>query len=74
MTWRKLLGKVVVVTRMRKIPKGCIFCPFYDSMGGTPGRHNDGICTALRNRSTSSVKISKERLPDCPLQIVEKGI
>ena len=34
----KLLGKVVVVTQMRKIPAVCQMCKYYENMGGNRGR------------------------------------
>lgn len=74
MKWRHLLGKIVVVTRMQKLPESCSRCGYYDSMGNSPGRWNDGICTARTTYfSTSSISVTKERLPNCPLQLVERG-
>lgn len=73
MTWRRLLGKIVIVTGMHKVPESCSKCRYYDSMGNRPGRGNDGICTARPSFfSTSSICITKERLPNCPLRLVEK--
>ena len=34
----ELLGKVVVVTQMRKIPAACQMCKYYENMGGNRGR------------------------------------
>ena len=42
----ELLGKVVVVTQMRKIPAACQMCKYYENMGGNRGRGSDGVCTA----------------------------
>lgn len=42
----ELLGKVVVVTQMRKIPAACQMCKYYENMGGNRGRGSDGACTA----------------------------
>lgn len=67
----ELRGKVVVVTQLRKIPAACSQCKYYDSMGGNPGRGNDGVCSARATLySTSHIQSSKERLKDCPLRII----
>ena len=43
----KYIGKIIIVTNMRKIPRSCAECGYYDGMGNRPGgRYNDGICTA----------------------------
>ena len=42
----ELLGKVVVVTQMKKIPTACAYCKYYENMGGNRGRGSDGVCTA----------------------------
>ena len=42
----ELLGKVVVVTQMKKIPTACAYCKYYENMGGNRGRGSDGACTA----------------------------
>lgn len=42
----ELLGKVVVITQMRKIPTACAYCKYYENMGGNRGRGSDGACTA----------------------------
>lgn len=34
----ELLGKVVVVTQMKKIPTACAYCKYYENMGGNRGR------------------------------------
>lgn len=34
----ELLGKVVVITQMRKIPTACAYCKYYENMGGNRGR------------------------------------
>lgn len=73
MSMKRLLGKVVVVTKMRRIPKCCAQCGYYDSMGNNPGRGNDGSCMAFSSygpMSTRRIAVSKERLPDCPLEKV----
>lgn len=68
MKTKELLGKVVVVTRMRKVPGCCAMCSYYDNMGNRPGRGNDGACTANGGYySTESIAVSKQRLPNCPL-------
>lgn len=67
-----LIGKVVVVTQLRSIPKNCSSCKYYDSMGGRPGRGNDGACTAKGTYySTQTIQPSKEWLETCPLRLVE---
>ena len=73
MKWRQLLGKIVIVTGMHKVPESCSKCRYYDSMGNRHGRGNDGACTARPAFwSTSSIIVTKERLPNCPLCLVEK--
>jgi len=71
MTPTALLDKVVIVTRMQRIPNNCQRCPYYDSMGGSPGgQYNDGVCWAKgvdKAESTRYIRISSERLPTCPL-------
>lgn len=39
----ELLGKVVVVTQMRKIPAACQMCKYYENMGGNRGRKSASI-------------------------------
>lgn len=39
----ELLGKVVVVTQMRKIPAACQMCKYYENMGGI----EDAVATAF---------------------------
>ena len=69
-----LIGKVVVVTGMRKIPMCCIRCPFYDNMGGKSGHINYGVCKANGSyRSTSGIQVTKMRLDSCPLKVVDDG-
>lgn len=69
-----LLGKVVVVTGMRKIPKSCTRCPFYDNMGGRSGHINNGVCTATGSyRSTEGIQVTKMRLDSCPLKLDDDG-
>ena len=69
-----LLGKVVVVTGMRKIPKCCIRCHFYDNMGGKSGHTNSGACKANGSyRSTEGIQVTKMRLDSCPLVMVDDG-
>ena len=61
-------GEVMVITRMTKIPKYCGMCRYYDNMGGCCRRHNSGACTAMGGYwSTENIRVSKERLPNCPL-------
>jgi hypothetical protein len=68
----EILGKIVIVTKMRKIPKSCSICKYYDCMGGVVGRYNDGVCTANGNLvSTRGISTSKDRLKNCPLILVE---
>lgn len=70
----ELLGKIVVVTQMRKIPAACQMCKYYENMGGISGYSNDGACTARGTiYATRSIKVSKERLPNCPLRMVIGG-
>ena len=60
-------GEVLIITRMTKIPKCCNACGYYDPMGGR-GRYNMGACTAMGGWwSTENIRVSKERLPNCPL-------
>lgn len=63
-----LIGKIVVVTGLRVLPKSCMRCKFYENMGGTRGSTNDGACRALDYWSTRSIAVSKDRLPNCPLR------
>lgn len=66
-----LRGKIVVVTEMRKLPRTCSQCKYYDSMGGSPGRGNDGVCTARATLySTQSISTTKARLDNCPLRMI----
>lgn len=62
---------IVVKTKMRKIPDCCRKCIFYDSLiSEYPWRvsnKNDGCCTALSNRATHNIIVSRERLKNCPL-------
>ena len=48
----ELLGKVVVVTQMKKIPTACAYCKYYETRG---------------------IRVSKERLDNCPLRIITGG-
>ena len=69
----RLTGKVVILTGLRTIPKSCSVCKYYDNCGNRNKRQNDGICTARGyNYSTRYINVSKERLPTCPLVLVEK--
>lgn len=54
----------------RKIIKGGT--GYYDGMGNRPGgRYNDGICTAGASiYSTRGIRVSKERLKNCPLHMI----
>jgi hypothetical protein len=70
----ELLGKVVVVTQMRKIPAACQMCKYYENMGGNRGRGSDGVCTARGTLyATRGIRVSKERLDNCPLHIITGG-
>jgi hypothetical protein len=70
----ELLGKIVVVTKMRKMPHSCLMRKYYDNMGGTVGRSNNGVCTAQGTMySTERIAVSKERLWCCPLRRVGEG-
>ena len=70
----ELLGKVVVVTQMRKIPAACQMCKYYENMGGKQGYSNDGACTARGGiYATRGIRVSKERLRNCPLRIMTGG-
>ena len=68
----KYIGKIIIVTNMRKIPRSCAECGYYDGMGNRPGgRYNDGICTAGASiYSTRGIRVSKERLKNCPLHMI----
>ena len=66
-----LCGKIVIVTEMRRLPRRCSQCKYYDSMGGSPGRGNDGACSARGTLwSTRNISPSKERLDNCPLRMI----
>lgn len=70
----ELLGKVVVVTQMKKIPTACAYCKYYENMGGNRGRGSDGVCTARGTLyATRGIRVSKERLDNCPLRIITGG-
>lgn len=70
----ELLGKVVVVTQMRKIPEACQMCKYYENMGGNRGRGSDGVCTARGTLyATRGIRVSKERLDNCLLRIITGG-
>ena len=70
----ELLGKVVVVTQMRKLPAACQMCKYYENMGGNRGRGSDGVCTARGTLyATRGIRVSKERLDNCPLRIITGG-
>lgn len=70
----ELLGKVVVITQMRKIPTACAYCKYYENMGGNRGRGSDGACTARGTLyATRGIRVSKERLDNCPLRIITGG-
>lgn len=67
----ELIGKIVVVTNLRKIPRSCGECKYYDNMGETRGYRNDGICTARGTiYTTRHIQTSKERLDNCPLRMI----
>ena len=50
----ELLGKVVVVTQMKKIPTACAYCKYYEN-------------------ATRGIRVSKERLDNCPLRLIRGG-
>lgn len=57
----KYIGKIIIVTNMRKIPRSCAECGYYDGMGNRPGgRYNDGICTAGASIYSISVDLREE--------------
>ena len=60
----KYIGKIIIVTNMRKIQRSCAECGYYDGMGNRPGgRYNDGICTAdVYTLSSRGIRVTKERL------------
>ena len=59
---------------MRKIPKYCSQCPYYDSMGGKSGHINNGACKANGGyQSTADIQVTKMRLDSCPLKMVDDG-
>lgn len=72
---KKLLGKIIIVTKMRKIPRSCSLCGYYDSTGQHPGgRRNYGVCTARATLySTERINVSKERLDNCPLRMITEA-
>ena len=64
----KYIGKIIIVTNMRKIPRSCAECGYYDGMGNRPGgRYNDGICPGgrvdLQYTRHSGNKRTAEKLP-----------
>lgn len=70
----ELFGKVVVVTGIKKMPQCCQRCPYYRTgpeMKYLTGR-NSSACWARGwpNFTLYKIKVSKERLPDCPLRLV----
>ena len=70
----ELLEKVVVVTQMKKIATACAYCKYYENMGGNRGRGSDGVCTARGTLyATRGIRVSKERLDNCPLRIITGG-
>lgn len=70
----ELLGKVVVITQMKKIPTACAYCKYYENMGGNRGRGSDGACAARGTLyATRGIRVSKERLDNCPLRIITGG-
>ena len=67
----ELYGKVVIVTGMRHVPKACRECSYYDNMYESIGAVNDGVCMARGVLySTRNIRVSKERLDNCPLCVV----
>ena len=67
-----LYDKVIVKTMLRKLPKCCIQCHFYDNMGGKRGYHNNGACIIQNFKSTEGIQVSKMRLDTCPLRLVKR--
>lgn len=67
-----LYDKIIVKTRLRKLPKCCIQCHFYDNMGGKRGYHNNGACIIQNFKSTEGIQVTKMRLDTCPLCIVKR--
>lgn len=65
-------NRIAVVTKMRRIPPCCRNCAYYNSMGTARGMRNYGACVAMgRAVSTEKIQVSKERLPGCPLRMIE---
>lgn len=52
----------------------CAYCKYYENMGGNRGRGSDGVCTARGTLyATRGIRVSKERLDNCPLRIITGG-
>ena len=69
----ELYGKVVVVTKIKNVPQSCNRCPYYRT--GPYMKHligfNCGACWINGwPEYIKYTKVSKERLPDCPLRLV----
>lgn len=57
-----------------EIPSACAYCKYYENMGGNRGRGSDGVCTARGTLyATRGIRVSKERLDNCPLRIITGG-
>lgn len=54
----KYIGKIIIVTNMRKIPRSCAECGYYDGMGNRPGGRVD-----LQYTRHSGIKRTAEKLP-----------
>lgn len=62
-------GKIVILTAMKRIPRTCYECAYYRPYPDMHGwRANAGYCSAYPNKSTAGIRISRERLEDCPLR------
>lgn len=58
----------------RPSPTACAYCKYYENMGGNRGRGSDGVCTARGTLyATRGIRVSKERLDNCPLRIITGG-
>lgn len=64
----KYIGKIIIVTNMRKIPRSCAECGYYDGMGNRPRRalqrrHLHGGRVDLQYTRHSGNKRTAEKLP-----------
>lgn len=55
---------IYILTELKVIPESCSKCKFYCI--DKPYQHS-GFCRADYFRSCESIKVSLERLPNCPL-------